>query len=268
MKFLYNELEYAKYVEKNGFTSKNYYTEMVLLVKYWKSIGNKPKERKEKLYKFCENNITGFNRVLYFKIINSALKSGSRKDNSLIVIEQIPVTISEITYVNNLDIDYNYKKVLFTLLVNNKIKKEICKLRFGQVSEFNYVGGKKKYYNDIIEMAKIEKSYKVNNIINWLSDNGFIDVRTKAKVNLIFINNIPEDDNVAFSITTFDNIGYYFDWYNQDNKIIKCENCGKLVKATNNRKKYCKECWKEKHKEQDRNYQKKKYYSRLLETPL
>ena len=37
-----------------------------------------------------------------------------------------------------------------------------------------------------------------------------------------------------------------------------CEACGKRVEWYNNRK-YCDECYKEKQKEWDRNYQKNKY---------
>lgn len=44
-----------------------------------------------------------------------------------------------------------------------------------------------------------------------------------------------------------------------------CESCGELIIQSSNRKKYCKKCWKEKRKEKDREYQKKKYDSRRLE---
>ena len=40
-----------------------------------------------------------------------------------------------------------------------------------------------------------------------------------------------------------------------------------LIKQTSNRRKYCSSCWKEVHRKQDREYQRRKYYSRLLENP-
>jgi len=59
------------------------------------------------------------------------------------------------------------------------------------------------------------------------------------------MNNIKENGIVVFEITTFDNIGYYFDLYNGDSKIIGCSECGKLIKVTSNRQKFCRSCWKE-----------------------
>jgi hypothetical protein len=245
IQYKYNEEEYAKQIEKNGFLTKYHMYELTILVKYWKSQGIKPKQRKEMAYKFCEKYIENFNKVKYFRKINTVLRNGSKKNNPLIIIKEIPITDAEIEYINNLDIDYNYKKVLFTLLVNNKIKKEVCKIRYGDVLKFNYVGGKQKYFNDIFEMSKIPNTYKINNIMNYLSNNGYIDIRTKGKINLLFVESIESSNKIVFNITTFDNIGYYFDWYNEDEKIIRCEDCGKLIKQTSNRRKYCSSCWKE-----------------------
>ena len=47
-------------------------------------------------------------------------------------------------------------------------------------------------------------------------------------------------------------------WRGDD--IGRCEDCGKRIKITNNRGKYCKECCEEKQKEWDREYQREKYY--------
>lgn len=55
----------------------------------------------------------------------------------------------------------------------------------------------------------------------------------------------------------------YLKWKGENIKY--CEKCGVPIKPTNNRSKYCKECWKEIHKEQDKEYQKRKYNSRFLE---
>jgi len=245
----YNEEEYAKKIEENGFLTNRHNYELTLLIKYWKKCGIKPKARKEKIYEFCKNNIEKFNEVKYFKRINSALRKGSRKDNPLIIIEKIPITSKDIEYINSLDIEYDYKKILFTLLVRMKIKKEICILKYGNYLQYNYLSGTQKTYNEIYEVSKISNTYKINKIINILEQLGYVDVRTRGRIKLLFIDNIEESSKIEFNVTTFDNIGYYFDWYNGDDKIIRCENCGKLIKRRNNRQKYCPTCWKEKQKE-------------------
>lgn len=271
IKLKYNEIDYAKTIEEKGFLT-NYHTyELTILIKYWKSQGIKPKQRKEKAYEFCEKYIENFNDVKYFKRINYALRKGSRRDNPLIIINNIPITDKEIEYINSSNIGYDYKKILFSLLVNMKIKKEICKLKYSNYSGYNYIGGSQKVFNDILNTAKIPNMYKINDIINILSQLDYIDVRTRGKINLLFIENIEDSDNIVLSINTYDNIGYYFDLYNGDKKIIKCIDCGKLIKQSKNkRKKYCSECWKEKQKEWQReawHKNKEKYRpAKVLET--
>lgn len=245
IEYKYNELKYAQRIEQSGFLTKYHVYELTLLVKLWKQQGIKPKERKEKIYEFCEKHIKGFNKVKYFKKINSALNSGGKKNNPLIIIDEVPITENEIKYINNLQLDYSCKKILFSLLVNNKIKKGICRLKYGDSSNYNFIGGKQKYYNEIYETSKISKTQKINNIINTLQALGFIDVRTRGRINLLFIDNIENSNRILFNITTFDNIGYYLDWYNGDPKIIRCENCSKLIKQTNSVRKYCKACARE-----------------------
>ena len=237
-----------------------------MLVKYWKKCDIKPKQRKQKLYEFCRQYIENFNEVLYFKKINYILRNGSKKDNPLIIIEKIPITDNEIEYINSLDMDYNFKKILFTLLVEIKVKKEIKKLKYGEATKFNYIRGNQNTYNDIFETAKIsDKTYKINNIINELEQLEYIDVRTRGRIRLLFMDSIEESKNIVFEITFFDNIGYYFDWYNNDPKIIKCSDCGKLIKVTSNRQKYCPTCWKEKEKELKRDWKREYDKSRSLE---
>jgi len=256
----YNEQDYAIQVEKNGFLTKYHNYELMLLIKYWKQYGIKPKQRKEKLYSFCKDNIENFNEIKYFKKLNYILREGGKKDNPLIIIENIPITDNEIKYINNLNIDYNFKKILFTLLVEMKVKKEIGRLKYGEVTKYNYIRGNQNTYNEIFEVAKIpNNNYKINVIINELEQLEYIDVRTRGRIRLLFMDYIEESNVTVFDVTTFDNMGYYFDWYNGDLKIIECENCGKLIKATSNRKKYCSVCWEEKRKN-DINENAKKYY--------
>lgn len=250
-KYKYNEEEYAKEIEKHGFLTKYHTYELKILAKYYKDQDYKPKERKRLIYEFCEKYIEKFNRVKYFKVINSALNYANKKNNKLIIINKIPIFDTEVEYINSLQLEYVYKKVLFTLLVKNKINKEICQLTFGKSSDFNFFGGKKQHYQEVYEMAKISSDIKINDIINYLSEQGLVDIRTRGRINLLFINNIEKSDNEVMNITTFDNVGYYLDWYNGDKKIITCENCGKYIKKYNSRK-YCKSCAREIKREKDR----------------
>ena len=253
--YKYNEEEYAKHIESKGFLTQYHNYELTLLVKYWKKNGIKPKERKEKIYEFCKEHIEKFNEVKYFRKINYVLNKGNRKDNPLIIINEIPITDNEFKYINKSDIEYDYKKILFSLLVSMKIKKEILRQKYGNQSDFYFIGGTQKIFDEIFEMSKLPNIYEINSIINMFENLGYVDVRTKGKINLLFMNEIEKSDVILFEITTFDNIIYYFDFYNGDNKIIKCIECGKLIRQSRNKsKKYCKTCWIEKEQINNRKY--------------
>jgi len=248
IQYRYNEKKYAEAILKEGFLTQYHRYELKILVKYYKEVeGKKAKERKELIYKFCQDNIEKFNRVKYYKIINSALLYGSKVINKLILVENIPITDKEIEYINGLELDDIHKKILFTFIVKNKLNKEMSKQIFGNSSDYNFFGGRSESYKEVFEMAKLSGKNNMNNLVNDLSNEGYVDVRTRGKINLSFIDNIEDSENVVFKITNFDNVGYYFDWYNGNDKFIKCENigCEDVIKKVNGKTKYCSDCAKE-----------------------
>lgn len=248
--YRYDEKKYAEELLKNGFLTQYHRYELKILVKYFKEVLNKKaRERKNLIYEFCENHIVNFNKVKYFKMINSALSYGSKKNNKLILIKSIPITDKEINYIQGLELDDVHKKILFTFIAKIKLNKEITKQIYGKSSEYNIFGGKKESYKEVFEMSKLSNKYNINTLVNELSNMGCIDVRTKGKINLKFIENIEvsEKDVVVFEISDFDSVGYYFEWYNGNEKFIKCENndCWEVIKKTSGSKKYCSKCAKE-----------------------
>lgn len=238
----YNEKEYAEYIYNHGFLTKHRPYELKLLVKYFKSLGHKPKARKDMLYAFCEKYVDNFSKAKYFKVLNTALNYGGKKHNNLIVIDKIDITQQELDYITKQDIEYNLKKIMFTLLVQNKINKLICDISFGKSSDYNFFGGKSLKYKEIKEISKVPSSFNINSAIHELDAVGIVDIKTRGKIDLSFVYKIVSSDDIVFQIITFDEVGYYFDFYCGENKIIKCNVCGKFIKATNNKIKYCKEC--------------------------
>jgi hypothetical protein len=82
-------------------------------------------------------------------------------------------------------------------------------------------------------------------MVNTLDQNGIVMLGNRGRIILSFIDDIKDDSNVALTVTSFDDIGYYFDLWNGVNNIIKCEVCNRLVKKTGKNHRMCKECWKE-----------------------
>lgn len=263
-KYQYKERSYAEEILKNGFTSNHIKYELKILVKYYKEQGLKPKERKEAIYKFCEKNLEGFDRVTHFKMINSVLNYGQNSKNKLIEIENIPITKSELTYIDNLEVSHDFKKVIFTLLVLNKLNKKFHEIRNDmKYNNEHYFGGTNNY-KELIAAAKIplKRNKQIHEIIGELDKKGIIEITGNGSIKLSFIYEIPNDGEIEMDIINFDNIGYYFDLYKSENKVKKCECCSIPIKVKSNRHKYCSTCWKEKEiqikREWKRNYDKNK----------
>ena len=247
------EIDYAEKIIKDGFQTNFTTYELKILAKYYKYKDNKPKERKALLYEFCEKNILSFNKVKYFKIINTALNHAANKNSKIIQIDSINITKNEVEYVNNLNVEYDHKKVLFCLFVESKLNILKYKMRYNEDCNGKLFGGAKgSYYKDLSELAGLPQSVDINKIINHLSDAGLVTTINRGKIYLTFIDNITINEDIAFKINTFDNTGMYFDYYNGSDKVIKCERCEILVEKTVNNKKYCDSCSKEIKMKKDR----------------
>ena len=287
MKIL-NEEKYAEELIKKGFILKKYDYELKILAKYYYSKGIKEDELKNKIKDFCKLNISKFNEIKSFKMIKRAVKYGHT--NSLFIVKPIRITKAEIDKIKELD-NLKLEKIAFTLLVlsninkqsytlymkdklrnlineNNKKKnpieyKELCK-DFPNISRGYFVNEK---MNSIFKTARVYvKKDEKQAMLKELIDKEFITMSKKCSFKINFIQHNVKKTEII--INNFEDFILEYEKIKGDN-IGQCAEagCNKLIRITSNRKMYCNECWKEKHKEQDRIYQRNKY-SRLLENTL
>jgi hypothetical protein len=231
----------------------------------YKEKGMKPKERKEVIYKFCEEKLEGFDRVTHFKMINSILNYGQNYKNKLIEIDSVPVSKNELLYIDALDTSHDYKKVIFTLLVMDKLNKKFHEIRNElRFNNEHYFGGTSNY-KELVTSSKVslKQNKQIHSIIGELDKNGIIKITGNGSIKLSFIYGIENDDEIEMHITTFDNIGYYFDLYKGENKVKKCECCGTPIRPKNNKHKYCKLCANNKEKDRKRLWKRNKIGSEI-----
>ena len=147
---------------------------------------------------------------------------------------------------------------MFTFLVQLRLNKMIFEYRHdGEEYNMSYFKGGIKKYSNIKKMSNIPVKMLLNDeVINSLEKLELVTIVHKGTILLDYIKNCKQEGDIAFSIIDFDNIGYYLDWYNGENGVIKCENegCDRLIKKTNNNKKYCPECAKTVQREQKLNW--------------
>ena len=264
--FKYNEKAYAEHIIENGFGTKHLNQELTIMAKYFRDKGHE--DIKETLYEFCEKKMKGeFNRVTYFKNINAAVKKAVDNEEPLIVINEIPVTEQELERINGFNIDYEYKKILFTMMVLEKLNKEYYHLKTGkEKNNEHFFGGTTKNYKELVEssgisFSKRNKSKYIHEVIHNLNENGIVEIKNKGSVKLLYLYDIKHSNTSTMSVKDFDDIGLYFDLFNKTEKVKSCESCGKPVRIKSNRTKFCDQCVDENWKKYNAKKQ-KEYYNR------
>ena len=242
--YKYDEISYAEKIYKdNKFQTKYIPTELKLLVLYYRDyLGLKPKERKIKLTKFCKDNIPNYNKAIHYKIINRVLQKGSNKKEKLIKVETLDIHKDEVEYINSLNVDYEYKKLLFAFLVQMRLNKTVSELKNEkEYTSIYFKGGKKKYQN-IKSMANVSSKININDdFINQLSqgDNQLISIIHSGLISLNFVKQCKQTGNVAIKIKDYENVGWYFDYYNHVDGVVLCDYCGQPFKQRRKDSRLC-----------------------------
>lgn len=266
--YRFKEREYAEKIISDGFQTRYVIYELKILAKYYKSVGKKPKEIRELITEFCRSNIDGFNEVKYFRKINSVLNYANNKKNKLFQIENVEVMKSELDHITSLkNLDNRHKRVLFCLLVENKISRKLSEIINGE--ENAYVGSvfgcnRTATYKDLADVSGVGGYAAISKIIKELTDRGFLDVLNRGKIDLKFVEDMDITDEVGIKVSTFENTGLFYDYFIGDDSVIDCEMCGKLIKKKSNNAKYCEICWKIREREL---WRKSKRKQREVECP-
>ena len=252
---IFNELEYAEKMLKEGFLQDKYLMELKLLAKYYNKIkGLITDDVKIKLKEFCKKYLPEYNEILHLELIAKAVYYGVQKKNTLVIVPFIPIMKNELEEIKKLN-NLNLERLSFIALVLSKTNK------------YMPISNRRKKNKDII------KGYYVNNylfkdlfdyagiVCNRKEKDIFIDQLCETKLfNLtIFcaleVNFVDETNKPEFIIEYFDDLILEYLKY-IGNNIIYCEHCGKSFIPSNNRHKFCKDCWKEKERDNNRRYAK------------
>lgn len=246
-KYKYKDFVYAQKIYNEGFLTKYRDTELKLVALYMRDILGitKKQERKEALHKFCEKYLPDYHRMKYYKIINRVLTYSCDKKNFLITIDSVPVMKCEMNYLNSQDISTDEKKVLFALLVTYKLRKMYFEIKKPDKPYDNmYFKGGATQYGDLKKVSNINNKLDINiDIISELAVKEYVKIYSRGCIRLNFLEEIVDDTGeVAFEMTDYNNIGYWFEWYNGNKRIGKCIKCGNVFYKKSNHQIYCSEC--------------------------
>lgn len=259
-KFHYKERDYAETILSEGFTSKYIATELKILAKHFKSQGMDEIGIKKELQTFCENNLKGYNQAIHFKIINNAVSHGLNEKNKIIQIDCIDITENELKAIDQLELPHDFKRVLFTLLVLNKLSKKFIKIKGDTITSKDFYFGGHKNYRELVSTSKItfNKTKKstvknIHDLIRLLDEKEIVQITHNGNIKLLFMYDIEEDEKVALPVYDFGVIGLYYDLHHGENRVRECEICKVPIllsknKRSSSQKKFCDICLNENHK--------------------
>lgn len=264
-KYKYKEKDYIGDILENGFMTKYVGSELKLLAKWYRDKGMDSERIKDELQDFCKVHIKNYNKAIHYKIINSAVNYAKNEKNKLIHIDSVPISRLELDTIESMDISHDFQRVVFTMMVMNKLGKEFIRIRDGVPGSNEYYFGGYKNFRELVSLANItfnkKKNSEVKNIhdlVHLLDEKGIVEIGTNGNIKLLFMYGNYHGD-VKFFIHNFQAIGLYYDYYHGDNKIKICthEACKVLFKSNSNRQEYCNECSKKNEAEKNRNYSRK-----------
>lgn len=245
-KYKYKDLIYAKKVYKEGFLTKYRDTELKLVALYMRDVLGitKKQDRKEALHNFCKEHLPDYHKMKYYKVINRVLEYSCSKKNFLITIDSVPVLQSEIDFINAQDISLDEKKLLFTLLITYKLRKTYFETKKPDEPYDNvYFKGSLSQYGDLKKVSNVNSKLDINiDIISQLANKGYVQIYSRGCIRMNFLDMIvDETGEIASEITDYNNIGYWFEWYNGNKRIGKCD-CGNVFYKRANNQIYCSDC--------------------------
>jgi len=248
-----DELYHAKQLLKDGLqTSYPKLKDIIIIAKYLAYIGEGKKDIYNKLYEICLETDKNFNLAINGWKIKKAINS----TNLYRLRTPFPVTITkdEIEAIQYFP-DYNYQKVLFVLLVYAKFLKyadtKISPSKRPRVIGEFFVNER---FNNIVKVARVTiTKQKRNDMLHKFYLEGYID---GTVYNSIVVKYVKEKGDIEIIVTDLENIVLHYQRYCGE-RVAGCE-CGQLFLKRSNRHKMCRNCWKERRKTIQKEYEKRK----------
>jgi hypothetical protein len=233
MTMIFDEELYAIDLLKNGFKGILKWHDQLILAMYFRTLGFKPRQIKNKIIDFIIKNDAPYNEVLNGNSLDDAIKKS--KDQKLKKAEPVFITKNEIEKIKTLN-NYDLEKILFIMLVISRHRKNNSKSVY---SEY-YLSLK---FVTILRQSKLYLTRKESDAIKFkLGELGFIEpCETYWKKRTKVVDNFKllyADENSEPEIIIKD-LNKAIDYY-----PFLCQCCHKQIIRKNGTQKYCSSCAK------------------------
>lgn len=267
---IYDEVGYIKTVLQDGLSEK-WQRDATLLIRYYKSLGEKKSEVKKKIKEKCERNKKfEFNSYVHFRRLNAVIDSAWKTNVPLRQICKIEITREVLEWflglensfiltdeevaklkkrrpkvvIKNKVMNWQRVKYLFTLYIWTKVQENYL-----EKPNMHYL---KQYNKRFKEDADLKTSFNMQRERDLLYDLGFIGINYALGIDASFIEKyevfktpITDDNRIVITGDDMYHCGYWLE--KQKMGSFVCKNCGKEFAHYSRTKqemgrKYCKEC--------------------------
>lgn len=240
MSIVLNEREFAEGALETCSIGQKPLETLGRIARYYAADGYKRGEICSLLEEFLLKCDPGINVVKWQNAIEKQAKMACKAD--LIEIDSIPITQSELDVCDSLN-GKQVRRLMFTL---------ICLAKFSNAVNEKNSDWVNRQDREIFKMANVVTPVKRQSLmLNDLRELGL--VRFSRKVDNVNINVlcIDSDGDAALHISDFRNLGYQYMQYCGE-PYFECEACGLVIKRTNNRQRYCRDCGAEINRQKSR----------------
>lgn len=229
-----NNGEYYTELMRNGFRGGHINKrDLYFLAREWYAQGKSKQTVSDMIVEYCRKWVKVYNYAKYenlvIEIIHSLDKQKENRERNLIAFSE-----SELLKVKELN-DSNLEKVYFVLMC-------VAKMYGGSCVYLNSTSTLQ--LKEVFDWAKCNNLSKQNKleILHKLYNLGYltVDIKPLCRYGIRYIDN----NETIISFAPNANMVYEYEKY-CGVPMIYCERCGKLVKKTNNKVKYCKSCARE-----------------------
>ncbi|ALS22290.1 hypothetical protein [Paenibacillus naphthalenovorans] len=242
MNLILNEKEAAYKALNEGYIDKKPTNTIKILIKYYYNMGMNKEQVRNSIEEFMKNNYKRFNSVKWNDLLDKLVKKEEKLEHKLLEIDYVNITINELKTIQNIN-NLNLEKLAFVLLVYSKIYNQM------NGNNSNWVNASRK---DIFDDSKINTStHQQRLMINDLINLGLIEKSKRKNSTNRKVCFADENSEVEIKLDDFRDFVYqYLKWKGE--KIGNCEKCNRPIKPSGKNHKMCRECWKDRREQQNR----------------
>lgn len=243
MKLIANETEYARRCLEQNIMDKKPYKSIRAVVRYLNRVCHI--DDINIIYDSVQSYINAVGKRVTISI--DTIKTFIYEDSPYNELERVYISKKEMDTIMACKYPYSWKKILFTMLVQYKVKLAI----YPEARNSRIEADLSIIMNDAHTTLTLAKRMEM---LARFEEDGLIEMPNGGKqakyIYLQYVDNEPEE--VAVVVEDFFDFYLYFEQYVKGGRLIRCSECGKLVLTQGNKTQYCKKCAKELIKERDR----------------